>query len=285
MGKIFVSVIEKQQGDKKKHIVDIVKENDTDYITVKDAYLRLRLDKHIERRDIKLSSCQVGTCIDLGAGIIMANARKNLNPFVVRAKEEKDYGLYIIVDSSHKIIHTETEETSVVNNTFRSKNDNSGAIIAFKPTQSKILTVYTESNGKMYKFIYGFSNGSVNMKVRPINEPAIITEIKEKGKYSHNKFKITVTKPFTDHYVVSAEKAAELKELLDSHRNFGSKNLTMSIIQNNDFSDTVKFLKENKVKVITEYGILLPIEAVSELKLNAVFTMNKECKLNCLRSK
>lgn len=285
MGKVFITVIEKQNGDKNKHVTDIIREADNNYLVVKNAYLRLRLDKHIELKDIKLSKCHSGTCVDLGSGIIMANARMNMNPFIVKAKSEKENGLYIIVDDSHKIMYTELYSGSVVKNTFRSKDENAGAIIAFDPTQTYITTVYTESNGKIYKFDYAFINGIVTMKVKPIIDTQIINDIREKGKLCFNKFKITITRPFTDHYIVSSEKAAELKSLLQKHRNFGSKNITVSIVNNNDFTSTIKFLKDSKVKVITEYGILLPIEAVNELKLNSIFTMNKECKLNCLRSK
>lgn len=286
MGKVFITVIEKQNvGDKNKHSVDIIKENDNNYLVVSNAYLRLRLDKHIDRKDIKLSNCYAGMCVDLGSGIIMANARVNMNPFIVKAKSERENGLYIIVDDSHKIIYTEVHDGAVVKNTFKSKDANTGAIIAFKSTQTDIVTVYTESNGRLYKFHYTSVNGIVTMKVKPITDVDIIADVKDKGKFAFNKFKITITQPFTDHYIVSSEKAAELKTLLEKHRNFGSKNLTISIVENNDFASTIKFLKDSKVKVITEYGILLPIEAVNELKLNSIFTMNKECKLNCLRSK
>ena len=97
MGRIFITKIEDQSGDKEKHVVNVVTENESNYIAVKDAYLRLKLDKHINKSTIKLSTCPVGTCVNMGTGIIMANARSNMNPFVVKAKEDKENALYIMI--------------------------------------------------------------------------------------------------------------------------------------------------------------------------------------------
>lgn len=285
MGKIFINTIEEQNKTEKKHIVRIEREKDSNYIVVDDVYLRLRLDNHIERSKIKLSSCQCGTSVDLGCGLIVANARTNMNPFIVSAKMERELGLYVIVNSGHKILYTELDEGTIIKNTFKTPDKNTGAIMSFKPDQKKIATIYTESNSKVYRFEYSFSNGSVTMKVKQVKDLATIAEINEKGKFTFNKFKITIEHPFTDHYIVSQEKAGELSSILATNRNFGSKNITVYIIKNNNIVDTVNMLKEKRVRVITEYGILLPVDVINSLKMNAVFTMNKEAKLNCLRSK
>ena len=286
MGKIFINVIKDQRAGDKKYITGIIKHEDANYVAIDDAYLRLRLDTHMDVDEIKLSKAAVGTCVDFRSGIIMGNARTNMNPFVIKSKTDVNNGLYIIVDESHKIMHYELAENTTVTSTFRSVGANVGAILSFNKSQKDILTLYTESNGKVFKFTFTCLNGSVDMKIKPVKDATVISEIKEAGKYTNNKFKVNITRPFTNCYIVSKNKEKELKGLLERNKYFGSKSpLILVVEKEDDLSNVTKTLRENKIKVVTEYGYLLPLDVIHELKLNGIFTMNKECKLNCLRSK
>lgn len=275
MGKLFIKSIGAVLAP------NIINQEDVNYITIENAFLRIRLDNNFDCNTFKLTK----DTVNFNHGLVLVNGRKNMNPYIIAAKKDNNNILYITIDKSYKILDALYAKGSVCMNSFNTKDVNSGAVITFNKKQKEIMTVYVEKDDKIEEFVYNYRNNAVNVVRKEITDSTIIAKLKKPNPVNKkSKLLINISKPFTQYYLTTSNAATKLNEIFEKNNNFRLKDIKILTINNaKDLDAAMKTLVDNKIKVITEYGYVLPLENVRQAKLS-VFVMNDNGVINCIKS-
>lgn len=275
----------------KKPEVIIEKESEIRYIRVKDVFMRIRLDNHFDDKDIKINETidleneATITSIDMGqAGTTLVNGKKNMNSFVVASKADKLGVLYLIIDSSCKILHVNYKPGTICKSNYYDEGKDTGCLISYNKANRNILTLFIEQNGEVYQYSY-FVGGSdsVIIRSRKLTDIDFINTLKnrETNKTKSGLF-INSYVPFTEYFITKKDKHNELLNILHEHNDFKIKNPIVLDVEQDNIELIVKELKERKVKVVSVYECTLPIKI--ESMLTAIFNLTKEGKTRCIKS-
>lgn len=232
---------------------------------------------------------------DFGSAVV--NDYKRMSPIIKHVPSSNTMYLMLTISSDYTLVRysfTENRIKSIFSGVRNTNIEYYGCLMKLTPSfcDNCSIIVLDNKSDKFYKirFSYNISTDSYSYIMNHVTDEGDCNALRT-ATISHKhslRFKINPKTPITKHYVVPVSKAAKLHRMLTTEcgivkpiiyaipdKVIGDKEIVLQLLRE---------LQENKCRAITEYGIKLDFDIITELRLLYIFIMESTTNIKCIKS-